>query len=138
MNTDGSGARPLGVAGCDGPIASPSASSFLCIDGKDRQSLWLYPIQGGSGRKLFELSPGQAFVYARWNTAGDRIFGLTRDRRLLTLDAAAGTLVREETGLAGTGGQDRLIAAALDSEAQTRAYSTIRVSSDLYLASGIR
>lgn len=138
MNTDGSGARPLGVAGCDGPIASPSASSFLCIDGKDRRSLWLYPIQGGSGRKLFELSPGQAFVYARWNTVGDRIFGLTRDRRLLTLDAAAGTLVREETGLAGTGGQDRLIAAALDSEARTRAYSTIRVSSDLYLASGIR
>jgi hypothetical protein len=139
METDGSGARPLGGAGCDMPIASPSGSSFLCLKGERKRSLFLYPIKNGPGRKLYELPNDGDFVYARWSATGDRIFGVTRNRRLLTLDSSTGTLLREEAlPLAGTTGQDRLIAAALDAEAATRAYSVLRTSSDLYLASGIR
>jgi hypothetical protein len=75
----------------------------------------------------------------RWNGSGDRIHAVTRDRRLLTLDSATGALIREGTiPVSGTPGQDRLIAAALDAEATIEAYSMIRLSSDLYLASGIR
>ena len=99
------------------------------------------PTKGGPGLKLYELSEGRDFVYARWNAAGDRIFAVTRDRRLLTLDSSTGALLREEAiGLAGTdvGGQGRLLTAALDASGETRAYSILRASSDLYLASGIR
>jgi hypothetical protein len=139
MKADGTGARSLGAAGCDAPVASPSGSSFLCLKGERKRSLFLYPIRGGAGRLLYELPEDRDFVYARWNAAGDRIFAVTRDRRLLTLDSAAGTLLKEETvPITGTTGQDRLIAAALDPQARTRAYSIIRMSSDLYLASGIR
>ena len=125
------------------PTASPSGSSFLCLEGQ-RRSLLVYPIKptkGGPGRKLYELPEGRDFVYARWNATGDRIFGITRDRRLLTLDSSAGTLLREEAiGLAGAdaSGQGRLLTAALDASGEIRAYSIIRASSDLYLASGIR
>ena len=139
METDGSGARSLGGAGCDMPIASPSGSSFLCVQGERRRSLFLYSIKGGPGRKLYELPNDGGFVYSRWSGAGDRIFGVTRNRRLLTLDSSTGTLLREEAiPLVGTTGQASLIAAALDAEAATRAYSILRTSSDLYLASGIR
>jgi len=109
------------------------------VAGERRRSLFLYPIKSGPGRKLYELPNDGAFVYSRWNAAGDRIFGVTRNGRLLTLDASTGTLLREEAiSLAGTSGQAHLIAAALDAQAATRAYSIIRTSSDLYLASGIR
>jgi hypothetical protein len=139
VETDGSGARSLGGAGCDMPIASPSGSSFLCLMGERRRSLFLFPIKSGPGRKLYELPNDGDFVYARWSATGDRIFGVTRNRRLLTLDSSTGTLLREEAiALAGTTGEGRLIAAALDREATTRAYSIIQISSDLYLASGIR
>jgi eukaryotic-like serine/threonine-protein kinase len=139
METDGSGARSLGGAGCDMPIASPSGSSFLCLKGERRRSLFLYSIKSGPGRRLYELPNDGDFVYARWSKTGDRIFGVTRNQRLLTLDSSTGTLLREEgIPFAGTTGQKRLIAAALDAEAKTRAYSAIRTSSDLYLASGIR
>ncbi len=139
METDGSGARSLGAAGCDMPVASPSGSSFLCLNGERRRSLFLYPIKSGPGRKLYELPNEGSFVYARWSATGDRIFGVTRNRRLLTLDSSTGTLLREEAiPLAGTTGQAQLIAAALDADAATRAYSVLRTSSDLYLASGIR
>jgi hypothetical protein len=139
METDGSAARSLGAAGCDTPIASPSGSSFLCVQGERRRTLFVYPMSKGLGRKLYELPNGEKFIYIRWNGTGDRIFAVTRDRRLLTLDSSTGALVREETiPLAGIPGQDRLISAALDAEATIQAYSMIRLSSDLYLASGIR
>ena len=147
VETDGTGARSLGAAGCDMPTASPSGSSFLCLNGPRKRSLFIYPInplkptKGGPGNKLYELPDDREFIYARWNAAGDRIFAVTRDRRLLTLDSSTGALLREEAiGLAGTdvGGQGRLLTAALDASGETRAYSIIRASSDLYLASGIR
>jgi Tol biopolymer transport system component len=139
METDGSGARSLGGAGCDMPVASPSGSSYLCVQGERRRSLFLFSIKGGPGRKLCEIPNEGGFIYARWNRAGDRILAVTRNRRLLTLDSSTGTLLQDEAiPLAGTTGQANLIAAALDAEAATGAYSVIRTSSDLYLASGIR
>jgi Tol biopolymer transport system component len=139
METDGSGARSLGAAGCDMPVASPSGTSFLCLNGERRRSLFVYPMKTGPGRKLYELPNDGKFVYARWSATGDRIFGVTRNRRLLTLDSSTGTLLRDEAiPFAGTTGQAQLIAAALDAEAATRAFSILRTSSDLYLASGIR
>jgi hypothetical protein len=55
MKADGTGARSLGAAGCDAPVASPSGSSFLCLKGERKRSLFLYPIRGGAGRLLYEL-----------------------------------------------------------------------------------
>jgi len=101
--------------------------------------MFLHSMSKSPGRKLYELPNNGEFIYARWNGSGDRIFAVTRDRRLLTLDSSTGELIREETiPFAGTPGQDRLIAAALDAKAAIQAYSIIRTSSDLYLASGIR
>jgi len=109
------------------------------MQGERRRSVFLFSIKGGPGRKLYELPNDGGFVYARWNGAGDRIFGVTRNRRLLTLDSSTGALLHDEAiPLAGTPAQAGLIAAALDQEAATRAYSILRTSSDLYLASGIR
>jgi serine/threonine protein kinase len=139
METDGSGARSLGAPGCGTPTASPSATSFVCVEGERREKLVLHPMGKSPGRRLYELPNDGEFIYARWNGGGDRIFAVTRDRRLLTLDSSTGALIQEDMiPLAGTPGQDRLIAAALDAEAEIQAYSTIRLSSSLYLASGIR
>ncbi|HEY3125315.1 MAG TPA: hypothetical protein VGK70_14790, partial [Thermoanaerobaculia bacterium] len=89
--------------------------------------------------KLFELPRGREFIYARWNGAGDRIFAVTRDWQLVTLDSAKGTLLQQETlPSGGATSQDRLTAAALDAEATTQAYSVTRASSSLYLATGMR
>jgi len=109
------------------------------VEGERRAKLVLHLMDKSPGRRLYELPTGGEFIYARWNDRGDRIFAVTRDRRLLTLDASTGALIREDTiPFAGTPGQDRLIAAALDAKAAIQAYSIIRTSSDLYLASGIR
>ena len=71
MATDGSGARSLGADGCDAPTASPSGSSFLCLKGQRRRSLFVYPIKGGPGRKLYELPDGRRL----------RLRSLERNRR---------------------------------------------------------
>jgi Tol biopolymer transport system component len=137
METDGSGARSLGAEGCDRPMASPDRTSFVCV--RERRTLVVHPMEKGAGRKLLELPDGGEFVYARWNGRGGRVFAVTRDQRLLTVDSSTGALLgEEEIHLARTAGQDRLVAAALDSSAKIQTYSIYRLSSSLYLASGIR
>lgn len=139
MQTDGRGARSLGAAGCDLPMGSPSGSAFVCVAGETKRTLYVYPMDSRPGRKLYELPEGGEFIYARWNVPGDRVFAVTRDRSLLTLDSSTGALLGEETlPLVGATGQDRLVAAALDAEATIQAYSVWRLSSGLYLASGLR
>jgi hypothetical protein len=91
-----------------------------------------------SGRKLYQLAGGGKFIYARWNAAGDRIFAVTRDRRVLTIDSSTGSLVREETLPLATPVHGRLLDVAFDANAGVQAYSVIQKSADLYLASGIR
>jgi Tol biopolymer transport system component len=136
IETDGTGARSLGAAGCDLPMASPSRSSFVCVGPEG--ALFIHSMSDRSGRKLYQLAGGGKFIYARWNAAGDRIFAVTRDRRVLTIDSSTGSLVREETLPLAASVQGRLLEAALDADAGVQAYSVIQKSADLYLASGIR
>jgi len=137
IETDGTGARSLGAAGCDLPMASPSRGSFVCVGPEG--ALFVHSMNDRSSRKLYQPADGGEFVYARWNGAGDRIFAVTRDRRVLTLDSSTGSLIREETiPLAATPVHGRLLEAALDADAGVQAYSVRQKSSDLYLASGIR
>jgi len=136
IETDGTGARALGAAGCNMPMASPSRASFVCVGGKG--ALFVNSMNDSSRRKLYELADGGEFLYARWNGAGDRIFAVTRDRRVLTLDSSTGSLIREETIPLATPVQGRLLDAAVDANAGVQAYSVIQKSADLYLASGIR
>ncbi|MGH9391258.1 MAG: TolB family protein, partial [Vicinamibacteria bacterium] len=135
IETDGTGARSLGAAGCNMPMASPSRASFVCVGGKG--TLSVHSMNDRSRRKLYELADGGEFVYARWNGTGDRIFAVTRDRRVLTLDSSTGSLVHEETLPLAAPVQGRLLDAALDANAGVQAYSVIQKSADLYLASGI-
>jgi Tol biopolymer transport system component len=138
MATDGSGARSLGASGCDQPIASPSRTSFVCVGG-DRTSLFIYAVDKRPGRKLYELPRGGLFLCARWNDTGDRIFAVTRDRQLLTLDSATGRLLDQTTLPAlGAVSQDVLLTAALNNDATVQAYSLVHASSSLYLATGLR
>jgi eukaryotic-like serine/threonine-protein kinase len=131
--------RPLGARDCDLPRASPSRTAFVCVGSADSRTLFIHFLDGRAGRKLFELPEGEEVIYIRWNGTGERIFVLTRAGQLLTVDAATGTLLHQEAmGGSGATLQDRLIAAALDAEGKTRAYSVNRLSSSLYLAAGLR
>jgi hypothetical protein len=138
MAMDGSGARSLGAAGCEQPVAAPSRNAFVCVAG-DRSAVFLYPMAGGPGRKLHELPAGGVFLCARWNDAGDRIFAVTRDRQLLTLDSSTGRLVDRKTlPFVGPASQDVLLTAALNRDATVQAYSFVHTSSSLYLATGLK
>ena len=132
-------ARPLGAPDCDLPRASPSGTTFVCVGSADSRTLFIYFLDGRAGRKLYQVPESEEIIYTRWNAVGDRIFALTRAGQLLTVDAATGTLVHQEAiGGSGSTPQDRLIAAALDAEGTTQAYSVNRLSSSLYLATGLR
>jgi hypothetical protein len=136
IETDGTGARSLGAAGCDLPMASPSGNSFVCVE-RDG-ALFVHSMNDRSRRKLYQLADGREFVYVRWNGTGDRVFAVTRDRRVLTLNSSTGSLVHEDTLPLAAPDQGRLLDAALDADGAIQAYSVILTSADLYLASGIR
>jgi hypothetical protein len=90
------------------------------------------------GRLVHALPAGEAFVYARWNALGDRVYAVTGGRRLLTLDTSTGALLREEKiplreGIAG----ESLIAAACSPDGTIQAYSVSYASSRLYLGRGM-
>ena len=138
IQTDGTGARSLGAEGCDMPSPSPSGRSFVCRAGVAKNALYVYPMEKGAGRKLYEVPDRNTFVAARWNGTGDRIFAVTDDLRLLTVDAATGRTVAEEAvDLGGAVGSDSLIAAAMSPDATVQVYSFERFSSGLYLAYGL-
>lgn len=138
MKTDGTEARSLGAAGCDLPMANPTSDSFLCVGHADNRALFVYPIEGGAGRKLYELPPGERFRYARWNGNGDKIFAVTGHRRFLLIDAKSGTVLQhEELPIPGPA-YETLYTAAFNAQGTIQAYSVSRFSSDLYLASGLR
>jgi hypothetical protein len=90
------------------------------------------------GRRLFELPPGDEFVYARWNERGDRILAVTMSRRFLTLAASNGSVLAEDKlpPLERTEGD--LMTAALSADGSIQAYSADRISSRLYIGEGIR
>ena len=139
METDGSGARSLGATGCDAPIARPSGTDFVCQGGEDKRALFIYPMEKGPGRKLVELREGGELIYARWSATGDRIFAVTRDRRLITVKASTGSVVSTEVlSLAGSAGYGAVLTAALSADGMVQAYSTMRSSSGLYIVGGLR
>jgi hypothetical protein len=140
IRIDGTGARSLGSHDCTAPIASPGGDSFLAICGGGESTLEIHSMTGGVGRKLFELPADDRFVYARWNARGDRVFGVTKHRRFLTLDSSSGRVVAEEL-LPPLGKEEEgelLATAGLSANGNVQAYSVKRISSRLYVAEGIR
>jgi tRNA A-37 threonylcarbamoyl transferase component Bud32 len=140
IKIDGTEAEALGVTGCALPVADPAATRFLCIGEPDSNTIVLHPlVRNAPGRTLFALPSGEAFLYARWNARGDRVFAVTGDRRVLTLDSATGAMVEEQKvplreGIAG----ESLIAAACSPDGATQAYSISYTSSRLYLGRGMK
>jgi hypothetical protein len=139
MKIDGTGAEALGVTGCVGPVADPSQTRLLCRAEPDRNALMLYGLAPRDpGRRLYALPAGGSFAYARWSARGDRIYAVTKDRRLLTLDSSTGSVLQEQEirlreGIAG----ESLLAAACSPDGTVQAYSISYTSSRLYLGRGM-
>jgi Tol biopolymer transport system component len=139
VKTDGSGAESLGATGCGFPTADPQSARFLCFGPPGAETLFVHALSGRDpGRRLVTLPAGEVFLYARWSPAGDRIFAVTSGRRLVTLDASSGAVLREESvplreGIAG----ESLITAACSPDGSAQAYSISYSSSRLYLGRDI-
>ena len=139
MRMDGSGAEALGISQCILPVANPQQTRILCLEEPLRSSLRVVGLAPrDAGRRLHPLPEGAAFVYARWNQSGDQVFAVTSDRRLLTLDAVTGAVLREQVvplreGIAG----ESLLAAASGPDGAVQAYSISYTSSRLYLGRGL-
>jgi Tol biopolymer transport system component len=146
MLIDGTEARRIGAPGCDMPTANPAGTVFLCRGGNQRNTIFLYSLEPSFGprvsrlpRKLYELARSGLIVYARWNSRGDRIFVVPDDGRVITLDADSGSVLAEErVSLQTLGSALTIYAAAFTPEGTIQAYSIDRLSSGLYLSSGIR
>lgn len=139
MQADGTGLRSLGASDCDHPMASPSGEWFLAICGDGASVLKVHSMTSEEGRTLLELPRDDVFRYARWNETGDRVYGVTRRRRFLTLDSSSGTLLAEERlPSLGKGEEDYLSAAGLSADGSVQAYSAQRSPSRLYVGQGIR
>jgi hypothetical protein len=139
METDGSGARSLGASGCHLPLANPSGTAFVCSSMETPGALFVYPMEKGPGRKIFEIPDGGPFIYVRWNQTGDRVLAATRDRRLLTLESSSGRLVSDQRlALTESAGYGPALAAALSADNAVQAYSVMRSSSSLYIMGGLR
>ena len=138
IQTDGTGLIPVGAPDCELPMASPSGDSFLC-QGESGRTIFVYPIGGGSGRSLYAGPAEGRFWYARWDRKGERIFAVTRDRELITLDASTGKLLSRETlPLPAFEGYADLITAAMTPDGSTQAYTVNLYASSLFLVSGLR
>jgi hypothetical protein len=138
VGIDGKDARSLGAPRCDGPVADPHGRSFLCRGGERNETLFVYPMEKGEGRRLYGLDRGEMFLYARWNRAGDRILAVAEDGRLLTLDSVSGSLLHEEIPpLDEKERRDSLLAATVNADGTVQAYSVTRQSAALYFFGGL-
>jgi serine/threonine protein kinase len=139
VRIDGTGAETLGVTGCSNPLSNPQRNRFLCVTEPDRAALMLYGMTAhDAGRKLLALPEGGRFVYARWNDRGDRIFTVTFDRRLLTVDSETGAVLQQQViplreEIAG----ESLINAACSADGTVQAFSISYTSSRLFLGRGL-
>src|SRR5262249_34870558 len=130
MARDGTAPKALGVAECYSPSANPSGTAFLCLGGPRRNVLFVYPLAGGSGRKLHELTGVDRFIYIRWSGSGDRIFATSSDRRFLTLNSSTGAILRSDPIEIPDGASyESLLAAACNMDASVQAFSFSHISS---------
>ncbi|HEY7368995.1 MAG TPA: protein kinase [Thermoanaerobaculia bacterium] len=136
IRTDGSELRALGAPDCALPRPSPSLQSFVCEGGP---ALFVYPMEGGPGRKIFEHPAGKRLWYARFDSSGERLFAVGADRKFFTLDATSGRVLREETlPVPKSLGYAELIDASVDPEGSIVVYSLNVYSSQMYSVSGLR
>lgn len=139
IRTDGSQLRAVGAPDCALPQPNPSLQSFVCEGGPEFATLFVYPMDGGPGRKLFEHPAGKRLWYARFDSTGDRIFAVASDRKFVTLDANSGRVLREETlPVPKSLGYAELIDASLDAEGSIVVYSLNVYSAQMYSVSGLR
>jgi hypothetical protein len=138
IQVDGTGARPLGAPDCGLPMANPSRTAFVC-QGQAGRAIFVYPLEGGAGRELFERPVGGRFWYARFNDKGDRILAVTRDREFFTLDASTGQVISRETlPIPAFEGHTELVNAAFSADGSIQAYTLNLFSSSLFMVSGLR
>ncbi len=139
IRTDGRQLRPLGAPDCALPIPNPSLRSFVCEGGPGFATIFVYPMDGGPGRRLFEHPAGKRFWYARFDSTGKRIFAVASDRKFFTLDSTSGkVLAQEALPVPESLGYAELIDASLDAEGSIVAYSLNVYSAQLYSVSGLR
>jgi serine/threonine protein kinase len=139
IRTDGSQLRALGATYCALPQPNPSLQSFACEGGPEFATLFVYPMGGGPGRKLFEHPAGKRLWYARFDSTGERIFAVGSDRKLYTLDASSGRVLDEATlPVPKSLGYAELIDASLDAEGSIVVYSLNVYSGQMYSVSGLR
>ena len=139
IRTDGGGLSLVGAQDCDLPQPNPTRNALVCEGGPGNRAIFVYPMDGGPGRKLYEISGPRRFWYARFNTGGDRIYAVASDREFFTLDAQTGKVIAQETlPPPPQEGHSELIDATLDSDAAVQAYSLNLYASRLYLASGLK
>jgi Tol biopolymer transport system component len=139
METDGTGKRRL-AASCDLPVANRAADSFACVS-DDSRSLFIYPLKGGPGRLIYELSSGDRFCrFPRWSDRGNTIRAVTERGRLLELDASRPVAVVSEEKLPfpGSDANSTIFTAALTERRALEAFSVARFASSLYLLTGLK
>lgn len=137
METDGTGKRRL-AGSCDLPVANRAADSFACVS-DDSRSMFIYSLNGGPGRLVYELPAGDRFCrFARWSDRGDTIRAVTERGRLLELDTSRPAVVSEERlPFPGADPNSTIFTAALTERGALEAFSVARFASSLYLLAGL-
>jgi hypothetical protein len=135
IETDGSRAKRLGTASCHALVANPAGTALLCATGEVDHGLLVYPVDGGPGRELLPPASGRRFAHFRWDGTGRRVFAVTDDGRLMTVDALSGRVLAASRPAMPP--RDPFLGAAVSAEGTVQVFSAPRFSSRLYLASGL-
>jgi hypothetical protein len=139
MRIDGRDTRALGAKGCDLPMANSAGDQVVCAGGAGHRSVFLVPIGGGRPRELYRTATPARLRYVRFDDRGDRVFAVTGDRHWLTLDAATGALLRDVILTGPEVADDAILyTAAISASGRVVAFSTPKLSSSLFLVSGLR
>lgn len=130
--------RALTPEGTIGFIVTPDGNDVLARDPK--RQLWLYPIAGGSARKL-DFSPTTDEVIAGLSGDGKNLLVATRGVPLKIDRVELTTKRREpwkEIAPADLAGVQGIPIVRFSADGKSYAYSTLRVLSDLYVVDGLK
>ena len=138
LPADGGPESDLGRADCRVPAVAPDGARLACIATPDFRRVFVEPLApGASPRTVLALPAGdEQRSRVSWSSDGARLFAVTTDFRLLTIDAASGRLIDSET-LPLPPGSNRFIGAALSGDASLAVYSSARETSALYVGEGL-